>query len=488
MLRISARAVVSQVSSCRPSSALLLKQQVANRSTLTATAEHDREYHLSADELFMKLYKQYGEMVKITDKIGSPDIVYIYNPNVIEQNCDPEGHISRSWGNSSHLRVLFLICVFIIHISSQGEEWQKFRTKVNPALMQPRNAKLYVSKIDEVAVDFIRRQCSSLDEIFLFSFTLNMLVTEVGLAGGVVYYPVEEGVRKDSEHGTEMYSKTYKACYYQASYIKEVPVEVPDLSKIPDLCYTTSSYWNKAVGLVALDKRLGCFQDNLQPDSEQQRMIHAVVDVIQCMYKLDMEMSFWKYFNTPTWNKFVKSMDCFTEVAMKYVKEAMERVKSRTPDEYDNLSILERLLLNEQDPKVAFVTSLDLLFGGIDTTALFFMQGILGKDEKHFPEPEKFIPERWMKGPKGEPAEARKAHPFIYMPFGFGPRMCLGKRFAEYEIFILITRVRILYYLFVIYLFIYVLNIRIQKRYFTLRHIRVIVKENIPNHYNIILQ
>lgn len=37
-----------------------------------------------------------------------------------------------------------------------------------------------------------------------------MLGTEVGLAGGVVYYPIEEGVRKDSEHSTEMYSKTYK--------------------------------------------------------------------------------------------------------------------------------------------------------------------------------------------------------------------------------------------------------------------------------------
>ncbi|PSN58352.1 hypothetical protein C0J52_11568 [Blattella germanica] len=40
-----------------------------------------------------------------------------------------------------------------------------------------------------------------------------MLGTEVCLAGGVVYYPVEEGVRKDSEHSTEMYSKTYKACF-----------------------------------------------------------------------------------------------------------------------------------------------------------------------------------------------------------------------------------------------------------------------------------
>ncbi|PSN57419.1 hypothetical protein C0J52_07326 [Blattella germanica] len=33
----------------------------------------------------------------------------------------------------------------------------------------------------------------------------------------------------------------------RASYIKEVPVEVPELSKIPDLCYTTKNYWNKGV-------------------------------------------------------------------------------------------------------------------------------------------------------------------------------------------------------------------------------------------------
>ncbi|PSN45270.1 hypothetical protein C0J52_10336, partial [Blattella germanica] len=31
----------------------------------------------------------------------------------------------------------------------------------------------------------------------------------------------------------------------QAPYIKEVTVEVPELSKIPDLCYTTKNYWNK---------------------------------------------------------------------------------------------------------------------------------------------------------------------------------------------------------------------------------------------------
>ncbi|PSN34746.1 hypothetical protein C0J52_21326 [Blattella germanica] len=69
-----------------------------------------------------------------------------------------------------------------------------------------------------------------------------MFGTKVTLAGRVVYYTIEVGVRKDSEHSTEMYSKTYKA-----PYIKEVPVEVPALSEIPDLCYTTKNCWNKGI-------------------------------------------------------------------------------------------------------------------------------------------------------------------------------------------------------------------------------------------------
>jgi cytochrome P450 len=58
----------------------------------------------------------------------------------------------------------------------------------------------------------------------------------------------------------------------------------------------------------------------------------------------------------------------------------------------------------------------------------------LCRQEKYFAQPQKYIPERWLKVTQGDSQETKMTHPFVFMPFGFGPRMCVGRRFAELEI------------------------------------------------------
>ncbi|XP_013146951.1 PREDICTED: probable cytochrome P450 9f2 [Papilio polytes] len=56
-------------------------------------------------------------------------------------------------------------------------------------------------------------------------------------------------------------------------------------------------------------------------------------------------------------------------------------------------------------------------------------------DPRHYPEPEVFNPERFSEENKNE------IKPFTFMPFGIGPRTCIGTRFAMLEIKVLIYNI-----------------------------------------------
>ncbi|PSN42150.1 hypothetical protein C0J52_18992 [Blattella germanica] len=167
-------------------------------------------------------------------------------------------------------------------------------------------------------------------------------------------------------------------------------------------------------------------------------MIDAVQVQFEAMYRMEVELPIWKYISTPMWKKFVKSSDYFFDVAMKYISQAMIRLKSLPEDSDRELTVLEKLLARDPDPKTAIVMALDMMTAGIDTTDIIMPLLVLSNKDKYFPQAKKFIPERWM---KNGPFSETKVHPFISMPFGFGPRMCIGRRFAELEIETLLTRI-----------------------------------------------
>ena len=63
----------------------------------------------------------------------------------------------------------------------------------------------------------------------------------------------------------------------------------------------------------------------------------------------------------------------------------------------------------------------------------------MGRNEKLFDDPNCFKPERWLRNERNRMQDI--PDPFASLPFGFGKRMCIGRRLAELELYLILSRI-----------------------------------------------
>nr|AHW57357.1 CYP333B26 [Chilo suppressalis] len=123
-------------------------------------------------KLGQALYDHYGPIVKLDGFLGRPPIILLYDPEQCAQVLRSENWLpirsgfqsldyyrrnKRNKGNENQSNPDMTGL-----LTDHGETWKKFRSTVNPVLLQPKTIKLYTSIIDEVAQDMIVRTSNTI--------------------------------------------------------------------------------------------------------------------------------------------------------------------------------------------------------------------------------------------------------------------------------------------------------------------------------------
>ncbi|QQP52028.1 Uncharacterized protein FKW44_004022 [Caligus rogercresseyi] len=364
----------------------------------------------------------YGDIYKFKIPMG-PEAVMLFDPNDAEIVYRSAG----KWPNRPGFLALEefrssnpLYTNAAGLLSSQGEPWHDFRAKVQTALLRPQNIRAYHDRVDAVAKDFI-------EDVFIKT------LGEDGRA-------------------------------------------------TPDLIQHLYQWGLESTGVLAFDRRLGVLSTELQ-----------IIDLVQKIFSLSQSLErnlIWKYIGSllPNYRKMVQ---CFEQNGV-----PCKEIERNTLDA--GSSVIGNLYKAGCDSNVLCVLALDMLMAGVDTAAnqiafafyfiaqnprvqeklasylmatlrevlrvrptayvntricdmpvqlkdftieegnmVLFCHIVMCHDPRFVNEPEEFRPERYI---KSSPLYER-LQPFTSLPFGHGPRVCVGRRFANLEMCLLLARV-----------------------------------------------
>lgn len=261
-------------------------------------------------KFWMTMFERYGPIYRLLIP-GNPPMVFLADADECQRvnQMTQADSMRPAMESLQHLREKHSNDFFEGKLGimiENGEEWWRVRSKVQTPVMKPKMVSLYVDKMDQVTLDFLDR--------------IAMMQAEHG--------------EMPSNFQTELYKWALES-----------------------------------VGLVAINRRLGCLDPNLSPDSDQMRLINLVNNMFTSLSKLEFSIKWWKLFPSPAFNKLKKCQDEFLAILLPTMADVEAKLQEEAvPDGV--MPLLETLLLTPGlSHKDVITFMLDFFFAGIDTTS-----------------------------------------------------------------------------------------------------------------------
>uniref|UniRef100_A0A1I8NUN9 Cytochrome P450 n=1 Tax=Stomoxys calcitrans TaxID=35570 RepID=A0A1I8NUN9_STOCA len=343
-------------------------------------------------------------------------------------------------------------------VVGHGSQWSKFRHAVNPVLMQPRNTVLYIDPVAKVNEDFIERiheirdpntlevPGNFLTEIKRLAFDSVASIAldkHFGLVSNKSSVPEALELFDNFQvFSLAMYDLGIKPSIYKYFKTPTYRRFENSMDRITHIC---RKFVDEA--LERIEKSGGEGKSVLEKLVKIDRRIAVIMAVDMLIAGTDttatiMSGALLCLATNP--DKQQKLREEILNTIGKNEKFTMENMKNLP---YLRAFIKESLRIYPLVFGNLRSTGMDLCLSGYQIpkgTNVIMTSNMLLQDEAYFNSPKEFLPERWLRSNNEElsdGASLKYNNPFIFLPFGFGPRSCVGKRIVDLEMEITLANI-----------------------------------------------